>query len=373
MIWSQALAATVALLATPLQLIEGQSGAQTSQIVIAPVPFFDTYRSAASDSVVLFRPSGMTRLADGRVVVGDDPAPGVRVFAPDGRLLKTIGRRGAGPKEFQLARVIGTCGSDSILVHDGANSRYVFLSLDGEVAGERKLTGVPVTIACNRSRLVAESRATALRIPDAEIAHRGQESLSVRAFSDSIGGTIVTYAGWERQRFTFSDGPRPLGKRTGVAVASDRIYVGTADSATIRVFSFSGRELPPINLGFESQRISKASIALFINELIVANPRADPQRLRDAYQQLEYPQTFPAHGALLVAPDGRLWVERYRRPGETVTTWAIFGRDGSSQGELAMPEHFRLEEVGADYLLGSWRAEDDSPHVRAYRIQALKR
>jgi hypothetical protein len=59
----------------------------------------------------------------GRAYVADFYRNGVTVLAADGRLLRTIGRRGSGPDEFRAIRSLQILPGDSLLVYDGTLAR----------------------------------------------------------------------------------------------------------------------------------------------------------------------------------------------------------------------------------------------------------
>lgn len=365
----RSIAAFLLLVGAPPQSFSQSTG----RFQIDPNPFFDTGRGISKDSIVLLEPSGMTRLPDGTVVVGDNQANTVRFFSPTGRLLKNVGRHGGGPGEYQLVQLVGHCGTDSLLIFDGANSRLTFLTRTGALIGTRPLKSPPRNIGCNRTRTVTETAESRLSIPDEEIPHRGYLMLGVRTFGDSITRPLREIPGGERQRFKSSDGPRPLGKKTVVAVGSDRIYVATGDSAIIRAFDFRGTELPAVRLGFREIRIQRADVQSYLDFLVRRNPSKSAEGIRNTYWELEYPFAFPLVGEIRVDVDDRLWVEEYRRPWVTTSKWTVVARDGSIIGSVSLPDGFRLAEVGVDYLLGSWRDDDDVDHVRAYRFRDAAR
>jgi hypothetical protein len=60
----------------------------------------DTLRLAQSEDNEIIRISGMDVRSDGSVVLTDPSEGVVRLYGPEGKLLRTIGRRGSGPGEF---------------------------------------------------------------------------------------------------------------------------------------------------------------------------------------------------------------------------------------------------------------------------------
>lgn len=362
------------VLACP-QMAIAQAGASMPQqtFVVESQPFFDTRRANPKDSIVLVQPMGMTRLPSGTVVVGDNRAPAVRFFGSDGRLQRNFGRNGSGPNEFLLVQLIGHCGSDRILVSDQANRRLTYLTFEGAFESSRQVLNSAASLDCGRSGMLVETRPARRSIPEQPMAHRGRLTVLIRKTDDTIAKPLFEVAGDDRQRWPSSDGPRPLGRRTTIAVGSDRFFVGTGDSALVHVYRFSGEKLPSIILPFRTVRVERNDIDSYLEYLAKRNPSVSRQRIQDSYGQLEYPKTFPLHGAMLVASDGRLWVEEYRSPAETQSRWVVFDPNGRLVTTLELPDGFRLAEVGRDYLLGSWRDEDDLDHVRAYRFRESRK
>ena len=79
-------------------------------------------------------------------------------------------------------------------------------------------------------------------------------------------------------------------------------------------------------------------------------------------------ETMPAFDFFVVDRVGNLWVEEYRRPGETVPRWTVFNREGELLGTLSLPDRFVLDDVGNDYVLGRWSDEMDIEHVQLYGL-----
>ncbi len=79
----------------------------------------------------LMRPTGIARdPVHGRVYVADAYAHDIKVFADDGRLLRTFGRRGEGPGEFNAPTYL--CFHHGLLyVTDTLNSRIQVFDADG--------------------------------------------------------------------------------------------------------------------------------------------------------------------------------------------------------------------------------------------------
>ena len=63
-----------------------------------------------------------------------------------------------------------------------------------------------------------------------------------------------------------------------------------------------------------------------------------------------------------------LWVEGYRLPYASHTTWHVFDPTGEWLGSLHPPNGLRVLQVGRDYVLGWYRDELDVQHVVVYPL-----
>ncbi|MCG2577170.1 6-bladed beta-propeller [Dechloromonas sp. XY25] len=93
------------------------------------------------DSGVLERPTGLAWDAkEGLLYVSDTQAHQIKVFDMTGRQVRTIGRRGEGPGEFNFPTFL-SLSRDRLVVSDTMNARVQLIPLDGngtpEIVGER--------------------------------------------------------------------------------------------------------------------------------------------------------------------------------------------------------------------------------------------
>lgn len=69
--------------------------------------------------------------AKGRIFVYDRKTQDIRVFAPDGKLVRVIGRDGSGPGELRNAEGIILARDGKLWVRDAANARFSVFSAEG--------------------------------------------------------------------------------------------------------------------------------------------------------------------------------------------------------------------------------------------------
>ena len=68
----------------------------------------------------------------GRILVYDRQTQDIRMFAPDGKFIRTIGRQGSGPGEMRNAEGIVIDRRGRIWVRDAANARFTVFNGEGE-------------------------------------------------------------------------------------------------------------------------------------------------------------------------------------------------------------------------------------------------
>ncbi|NIM51473.1 MAG: hypothetical protein GTN78_04365 [Gemmatimonadales bacterium] len=82
----------------------------------------------------LFRVVGALRLSDGRLVVANSGTNELRFYDSSGRYLRSSGRKGGGPGEFEGLSWLGASGADSLLAYDWPGRQISVFDAAGEYA-----------------------------------------------------------------------------------------------------------------------------------------------------------------------------------------------------------------------------------------------
>jgi hypothetical protein len=110
--------------------------------------FADAFELAGSvtleqpDSALIVRVSGIDVDARGRILIGDVSEGNVKLFAPNGRLLRVIGQKGSGPGEFEQPRYPRFGPDGRIYVADAQNPRIQVFDTAGGLAGSTPMLDV---------------------------------------------------------------------------------------------------------------------------------------------------------------------------------------------------------------------------------------
>lgn len=99
-------------------------------------PVMATAGADATEEAELLNVRGAIRLASGHVVVANGKPVGLKVFAPNGSFLRTIGRSGGGPGEFRHAVDVYRWPGDTIHAVSSSGARHALFRLDGTLVRE---------------------------------------------------------------------------------------------------------------------------------------------------------------------------------------------------------------------------------------------
>lgn len=342
---------------------------------------------------------GPVRLNDGRIALGNGGTHEVRVYDAKGALLKSSGRTGSGPGEFQNLVGIWAGPGDSIMVSDVLLRRQSILDREGTFARSLSLGGgsggfvsaggqvdfaVPLGWLGDGS-IVGLSQTFAINA-----VREGTFRDTVRAIvygpdgttRDTVGG----FPGPEMETMTLNIGtqpmsapfPVPLGRQFVSAARGERLYVGINNAWEIEARGLDGSHKMLIRSAEKPVPITPGDVAANREELrdqmssqpMMRNvPEPIKKQLTARVDQARYPATFAFFAALLVDTEGNVWAQEASASSETAQRFAVIDASGKFLGRVTMPTRFRTSFIGPDVVYGVWKDPDDIEHVRAYPLR----
>lgn len=332
------------------------------------------------EAYLFARVRGVVRLSDGRIAVADNRAPDLRIFDADGRWVRTLGRKGGGPGEFQSPSILGVLPGDTIVVVDGSLRRISLFHPDAgfirsATAGD-DVPGYLLAVGMFASGAVVDERTV---FPDNPAEGYGRRPVEYRVIG--LDGALVSdlgrFPGYEAVMASQEDGgytqvitgAAPFGKSPVAAVRGDRFYCGAQDAWEIRVLRPDGSLERVIRWNREPAPVTDAQVAAFIENKLSNLPDGNlTRRYRKLYRDAPIPERHPAYGSLFVDRLGWLWVEETRLSEDAPHRWTIFDPEGRVTAAVDLPARFRLEDVGADYVLGRWADDLGVNYVRMYAL-----
>jgi hypothetical protein len=320
---------------------------------------------------------GPFRLASGLIAAGDVGSVEVRFFDESGELVRTAIGEGEGPTELTMLNELHHCQPGYLVAMDHNRNLLAVIDDEGTFHGRhfyQEDVGRPLytPLACNRDGLLlamdwgydlASDRERTLGY------YRSQVHIWLLNLEGNVLHDFGEFPGTDRSRTEGGSGPRLLSRKTALALAADRAYIGTADEFEIQVFSLDGTlqqswRRTPFDTTLDPSRIE----ALVAEEGPDSSFARQLDYYRRTFEEPPLPETLPAYRRFLLDAADHLWVEHYRPLNRGPRLWSIFAPDGAWLGELEVPEAFDVTDVGEDYVLGVWSDELDEQSIRMYGL-----
>ncbi len=351
---------------------------------LADEPLLDIGVLDGDPEYQLFRVGSAVRLDDGRIVVANSGTHELRVYDPNGAHLLSVGRQGGGPGEFGELMWVRALPGDTLLTYDWRNRRLSFFDAGGNFVRSFQLQflsemgGFPTIIAPFgdgsllvgvQPFLIGEEIKDGLRRDTTVYLHCDRDGAVRDTLGRFPGGEVYlrTQGGEETSVMASA---RAFGRFPQHAVYEDGFYFSTTDSYEVGFYSSAGQLVRIVRRNQPNLQVTAEDIERYKEERL-ANAGGDgPPRdfLEQSLAHMPFPETYPAHGSLVVDAAGNLWVEGYRRPGDERPRWTVFDSTGRMLGLVETPERFTIHQIGPDFVLGRWADEVDVEHVRLYQL-----
>ena len=326
------------------------------------------------------------RWPDGRIVVGNSGTHELRIFDSAGAFIERLGRRGAGPGEFEeFASIRLHAWADSLLATDDFRVHVYGPSL--AFVGTR-----PFDVSRGPSR------------PFLAGVHRRGDWLAQAAVGGGAingpPGSIITMqfellrytrdGSMQRSLLTFDGRPRYVVSAEGrisfpyIPLTAELLFAAFGDSAV--VLREGQPELQWIDaMGRVTQvaRWPRTQVpAREVYPRYVDSSLAGLRRGTDRSQEASYaalyatdlplPEYAPLYTTLKVDDERRIWLERFRLPGDTGPgRWDVIAPTGEWLGTVDLPPRFTLFRAGRDYVLGRSLDSLGVERVQRHRVRPV--
>ncbi len=334
---------------------------------------------------------GAARLSDGRVVVSDAQSGTLRFFGSDGRHLRTVGRLGDGPEEFNGYMSFFVLPNDTILVLDRVNDR-VWISPEGQFLRRNSMARDAlnhlVDLEASRDGMYALWMADGSML-GASTRHppfpwkvgdwiRPVTTVHLVTLEGSQAEPVYEFGGSQSQVIDRGGGPDPVGFfpfaviGQSTSAASGQAYVA-ADGAKAEVFRFSPTRGPEILRWNQTPTpVTEAAVAAWTEATTDGLDGPSQTRVAQTLAAVETPAVMPVVDEVMAARDGSVWVrgplEDPTVHGETGVRWRVLGASGHLLGVVELPSGLTPTDIGEDYLVGVRLDGLDVPIVQVHRL-----
>lgn len=338
------------------------------------------------------------RLSDGSIVVADEKNSELRVFGGTGKFVRKIGQRGEGPGDFRGIWTMFRLPGDTILVWDITLHRLTWFTVDGKA---RRTLAVdhPPSVTGPRGGLATSDVFVAGPVEGGgALGSHGTIRFNPPTgyFADTLFAVHVTPSGKlaplaRLPRAVFyeyapggkgysTSGIQPLTVEASLAAGARSLFYTDGVHFDIREYRLDGKVMRIVRLRRAATPVTEKDIAAFRardleetrQSTIHSNATPDVRQGIVDFEQamlnwVSFPKTLPAFTALKLETNGGIWVREY---GDTaqVQHWDSFDRSGRLLGVVDFPAGIEVLEIGADYVLGRFRHQDDVESVRLYRF-----
>jgi hypothetical protein len=348
-------------------------------------PILEIGMAEGPEDYLLSRVRAARRLADGSIAVANSQSAEIRIFAADGRHMRTIGRQGGGPGEFENLFWMHTVRGDSILAYDHIARRLSVFSPDGRFVGANTIGGgeqesLPRLIGTFEDGSLAAvlvdfrgfTRPTGEvgRMPELYVRFAGTgeflDTLSSLPGGETYMESSRTSGGMEMVAIR----PPIFGHVTVSALVNDRLVLGSNDSYELQVAGPDGTLERLIRRRVQPRPVTEQLLeAARREEVASAATEEQARRREEALRSAPHSSTVPFYESLMGDDEGNLWVQEFTVPGEDPPGWAIYGPEGKLLGSVHLPDDFRPTHFGGDFVLGVWRDKLEVERVRMYALE----
>ncbi|HEX2190213.1 MAG TPA: hypothetical protein VHG51_15000 [Longimicrobiaceae bacterium] len=307
----------------------------------------------------------------GRIYVGDFFQPVVTVLGPDGRRLRTFGRRGSGPGEFRAIRGIQLLPGDSVLVYDPGLARVSVYAPEGAqpayVTNLAAKRSGPAPFHLWRARandgylalfrpafmfrdgVAQPAREDVVRVLELDGAPRGDRLLAFPSRSFLVASSSVM--------------PNPFGREGLVRPDSkDRLHFVWSDSLRVRTFALDGEAAGGFAHPHDPPPVTARDVRREIEGLDGEGRATFGATLRDSV-----PERWPAVRDLLVDESDRVWIALGGAPGDP-TEWVAFTTAGAYLGSVRVPQGVAVRLVRGGRMYAEWTDDRGVPRVVVLRL-----
>lgn len=303
------------------------------------------------------------------------------VFAPDGALLRKLGRKGQGPGEFDYLTDVQVLPRDSIYAFDGGLSRVTVFPPSSDKAAYSVNVGTNsmlfpywVRAVTSRRTLFAAYRA-AVGDGDGRGLH-GRRKDVVRILNPDgsiLRDSVISFEEAEALIFHGSvEGvaQNPFGREPVFALGGDdRLYAAWSGALAVSVYSADGKPTTTIRptIAVNPRRITDHDRDSVIQSLSPTFPAA---AVRRAFAEIGS-DSWPLFRDMVVDDADRVWLGLLGGHGEPVH-WTAFDQAGAQVASMDLPENVSLRVVRGRMAYGVERDADDVPRVVVYELRPIR-
>lgn len=299
------------------------------------------------------------------------------MYDAKGKLIRKLGREGAGPGEFRGVHALFLAG-DTLIAYDWHLRRLTRFLATGELLGMQSVQPAdddgPVDLAArlaNGRCVVTTPHAPnwghghgvyrdTLRVGTIAPSSTG----AVRWVGDFPGMTFIAYMPGSDKRH-WSVGPLPVAATTLVEALGDTIVVGDTGTPELLYLLADGRVARRLTLPLDPLTDLRQQREAARDEALAE--RGGQANKAAIQASLEAPRSPPRYRDFTVASDRQLWIRLFEERPTDSTRYLVLAPTGEVRGRLSLPPRSRVLSVQVPWILAAFRDGDDVERVGVIR------
>ncbi len=322
--------------------------------------------------------------SDGRIVVFDAQGQHIKVFTPDGKYERTIGRAGNGPGEIgpgQQSQLLLTPG-DTVFLSDMGNQRVSLFLLDGTFVRSFPLNlaaGIPIRWEnAADGQIVAQMRP----FPGATAVPDSMDAITVRRLDGTVGDTLMRVP--SGKTFSMTGGlpewnffvPEPLWTLWGQKIlyaVNDNYHIGVYNQGTLERVIEKPFTLDPVT---DADQLPMKEA---LRKLVLAQGAPPQLATQLVTTRMHFAPNYPAFAQMLAGPFGTILAQSvvpvsklsaeerenfdFLSGSMGSREWDVFDDQGRYLGQVTMPPRFQPIVFQGTDIYGIQRDELDVQYV----------
>jgi hypothetical protein len=311
--------------------------------------------------------------AAGNIWVANRGSNELRIFRPDGSHWKTLGRRGDGPGEFRLIRLLGPVPDNRVALWDDGNPRLTLVTDQGDLESVTPLNagGTPPradgtfrdgALLVRFPRVIAAaSLAPGALIADTSAVFRYDYTTDSVTELGTVSGYVWIWTGRLQV-------PVPFTIKAALATDSTGA-LHVADGPEFRISVLNDRVLQE-RYGVDRPARPATDTDRAVYRTFHRTHLADREILSAYLTALDHPAVparLPAYSQLLFDDIGNTWALNYSPDLLAGGLWDVYGPDRQLLGKARTPPGLIVNAIAGNSVVGVWRDELDVEYVRLHR------
>jgi len=360
------------------QIVDNAEPPEGSRLgwTIGPRPTVSIGVLEGEEPYMLYRAYDAATLSDGRIVVANTGTQELRVFDRSGTHLATWGGEGQGPGEFTDLSQIEAWPGDSIIAWYGPQLGFSVFGPDGSHGRNFVFAGQERVSPMQRFWPAAASRDGLI------LARHGPEAadtmvMQLRNGDGEVLASFGTHPSFEWHLLDEGDRSilfqKTFGGEPVWALRGDQVVIGHTGRYELKSFAGDGTLARIIRRDHRQRVPTAAEVGAYIENEMDRNiwaTGAAAVALRRRFAAVPVAEHLPAFTSIMTDALGHLWVEEYESPADPrpVRLWTVFDPDGRVLGFVETPKGLSIDEVGADYVLGTALSDLDVEMVQVWPL-----